>query len=91
MGRGPTGYTVIMTSSDDAGSERRCPRCGKGVLADIDFGGDDLFQDPKSRQVDVYSCGHEVERVALEEADADRLDVERRGSEETAAPTPEDA
>jgi hypothetical protein len=79
-----------MARDNDDVSERRCPRCGEGVLADIDFGGDDLFQDPKSRQVDVYTCGHEVARVRLEEADADRLDVERRGSEETAAPTPLD-
>jgi hypothetical protein len=75
-------------SPTEAGSERRCPECGQGVLADIDYGGEGLFQDPKSRQVDVYTCGHEVPRVPLETADADRLDVERRGSEETAAPTP---
>jgi len=76
-----------MTSQDDA-RERRCPVCGRGTLADIDFGGDDLFQDPTSRQVDAYTCGHEVERAPLESADADRLDVERRTSEETAAPRP---
>lgn len=79
-----------MARSEDGSTERRCPRCGRGVISDIDFGGDDLFQDPKSRQVDVYSCGHEVERAPLEVADAERLDVERRGSEETAAPTPND-
>ena len=62
--------------------------CGTGTLADIDFGGDELFQDPASRQVDVYTCGHEVERAPLESADADRLDVERRSSEETAEPRP---
>jgi hypothetical protein len=70
--------------------ERRCPVCGQGVLADIDFGGEDLFQDPESRQVDTFTCGHEVPRAPLEGADADRLDVERRTSEETAEPTPED-
>ena len=69
--------------------ERRCPVCGQGVLADIDFGGEDLFQDPESRQVDTFTCGHEVPRAPLEGADADRLDVERRTSEETAEPTPE--
>jgi hypothetical protein len=73
---------------DDGGKERRCPVCGEGVLADIDFGGNDLFQDPQSRQVDVYTCGHEVDRAKLESADPDRLDVERRRSEETAAPAP---
>jgi hypothetical protein len=76
--------------NDDGASERRCPVCGNGVLADIDFGGQDLFQDPKSRQVDVYSCGHEVDRAPLESADPERLDVERRSSEETAAPAPSD-
>ena len=79
-----------MTTSTDRGEDVRCPICGKGTLADIDFGGEDLVQDPESRQVDVYTCGHEVERAPLEVADADRLDVERRSSEETAAPTPED-
>jgi endogenous inhibitor of DNA gyrase (YacG/DUF329 family) len=69
-------------------TERRCPICGRGVLADIDFGGDELFQDPTSRQVDAYTCGHEVERAPLESADADRLDVERRTSEDTAEPRP---
>lgn len=77
-----------MTKQDDR-VERRCPVCGVGTLADIDFGGDDLFQDPSSRQVDVYTCGHEVESASLESADADRLDVERRTSEETAEPTPD--
>lgn len=74
----------------DEADQRRCPVCGKGVLADIDFGGSDLFQDAKSRQVDVYSCGHEVDRASLETADTDRLDVERRTSEETTDPTPTD-
>jgi hypothetical protein len=73
----------------DGSSDRRCPICGRGTLADIDFGGEDLFQDPESRQVDVYTCGHEVERAPLETADPDRLDVERRTTEETAAPTPD--
>jgi hypothetical protein len=79
-----------MTTSTQRGEDVRCPICGKGTLADIDFGGEDLVQDPESRQVDVYTCGHEVARAPLEVADADRLDVERRSSAETATPTPED-
>jgi hypothetical protein len=79
-----------MTTAGSVGDARRCPVCGEGTLADIDFGGDELFQDPESRQVDVFTCGHEVGRAPLEVADADRLDVERRDSEETAAPTPDD-
>jgi hypothetical protein len=39
--------------------------------------------------VDAYSCGHEVERARLDSADPERLDVERRSSDETAAPPPE--
>lgn len=77
-----------MTASGAAGPEGRCPVCGKGTLADIDFGGDEQFQDPESRQVDTYTCGHEVPRAALEVADTDRLDVEQRTSEETTAPNP---
>lgn len=79
-----------MSTSPPQDDERRCPVCGQGVVADIDFGGDELFQDPESRQVDVFTCGHEVERAPLEVADVDRLDVEQRTSEETAAPTPDE-
>ena len=78
-----------MNTPRPGSDERRCPVCGQGVLADIDFGGDELFQDPESRQMDVFTCGHEVARAPLEVADADRLDVEQRTSEETAAPTPD--
>ena len=70
-----TGDPSIMTTSGTAGSEGRCPVCGEDTLADIDSGGDDLFQDAESRQVDSYTCGHEVPRAPLEVADADRLDV----------------
>ena len=78
-----------MDTTSSPTDEGRCPVCGEGVLADIDFGGEQLFQDPASRQVDVFTCGHEVARAPLEVADADRLDVERRTSDETATPTPE--
>jgi hypothetical protein len=36
--------------------------------------------------VQTFTCGHEVEGDRLQTADADRLDVERRGSEETVTP-----
>jgi hypothetical protein len=84
------GYPVVMTASDTAGPEGRCTVCGEGTLADIDFGGRDLFQDPESRQVDVYTCGHEVPRAPLEVADTERLDVEERTSEEAASPAPDE-
>jgi hypothetical protein len=59
-----------------------CPTCGKGTLRTVDFGD----QQPESRQVQTFTCGHEVEGDRLQTADADRLDVERRGSEETVTP-----
>jgi len=60
-----------------------CPICGKGTLITIDFG----EQQPESRQVQTFTCGHEVEGARLQTADAEELDVERRTSEETAQPT----
>ena len=80
----------MTTASEAAGSGGRCPICGIGTLADIDFGGDANVQDTESRQVDTYTCGHEVERAPLEVADAERLDVEQRTSEQTTSPTPEE-
>jgi hypothetical protein len=59
-----------------------CPVCGKGTLSTIDFGD----QQPDSRQVQTFTCGHEVEGARLQTADADRLDAERRTSEETVVP-----
>lgn len=59
-----------------------CPICGEGILRAVDFG----EQQPESRQVQTFTCGHEVEGERLQTADADRLDVERRQSEETVMP-----
>jgi hypothetical protein len=71
-----------------------CPICGTEGLADIAYDEDPWrrrpFQEPESREVTIYRCGHQVSGPRLETADADRLDVERRTSEETAQPTPED-
>jgi hypothetical protein len=75
-------------------SERptRCPVCGKGTLVDIAF--DALAptdrapeQQPESRQLDTYTCGHKVVGAPLEAAD-EQLDVERRASDEVAEPLP---
>jgi len=74
--------------------ELRCPICGRGVLADIVYDeppgrSAPLEQQPDSRQVDHYTCGHEVRGAEL--ASADRaLDVEQRHSEETATPLPDE-
>ena len=59
-----------------------CPICGNGSLRTIDFG----EQQPDSRQVQTFTCGHEVEGARLQTADTDRLDVEQRTSEETVTP-----
>ena len=59
-----------------------CPICGKGTLLTVDFGG----QQPESRELQTFTCGHEVEGEQLQISDADRLDVERRRSEETVTP-----
>ena len=68
----------------------RCPVCGRGVLADLAHDVDPPKREPaqrsNSRELVTYSCGHEVIGVALDAADADRLDVERRSSEETVDP-----
>jgi hypothetical protein len=69
--------------------DRRCPECGRGTLATITHdqtppGSDlDLAQQADSRQVQTYTCGHSVTGASLASADADRLDVERRTTEET--------
>jgi hypothetical protein len=70
----------------------RCPVCGIGTLADISYdagerAGPDPEQQPESHQLDTYTCGHRVRGAPLEVAD-DRLDVERRTSEEAAAAPP---
>jgi hypothetical protein len=72
-------YVVQMGESEST----ICPICGKGTLITIDFG----EQQPESRQVQTFTCGHEVEGARLQTADAEKLDVERRTSEETAQPT----
>ena len=67
----------LSESTDDL-----CPVCGKGTLRQVDFG----EQQPESRKVQTFTCGHEVEGARLDISDADRLTVERRTSEETVVP-----
>jgi hypothetical protein len=59
-----------------------CPVCGKGILITVEFGD----QQPDSHEVQTFTCGHEVEGAQLKTADPDRLDVERRESEDTVMP-----
>lgn len=73
---------------------RKCPTCGRGDLVDVtyregspqDVG--EPIQTSDTLQVETYSCGHEVVGPSLERSAAgtDRLEVERRSSEETAEP-----
>ena len=51
-----------------------CPVCGRGTLRQVDFG----EQQPESREVQTFTCGHEVEGARLDTSDADRLN--RRAS-----------
>jgi hypothetical protein len=70
----------------------RCPVCSRGTVADIVYdvapGTREPVQQADSRELVIYSCGHRVRGPSLETADEDRLDVERRGSEETVDPGP---
>jgi len=73
-------------------ASRWCPVCGRGSLADIVYdvvpGSDEPVQTSDSREASIYTCGHRVSGPSLATADQDRLDVERRGSEETVDPPP---
>ncbi|HYJ60700.1 MAG TPA: hypothetical protein VE032_04465 [Actinomycetota bacterium] len=69
----------------------RCPVCGRGTLVDVAFdlnADGEVEQRADSREVDSYTCGHEVPGPSLASADPDRLSVERRSSEETVDPSP---
>jgi hypothetical protein len=72
---------------------RRCPVCGEGTLLDVTFReGSDLaegeaIQESDTRQVETYSCGHEVGGPRLDAtAASEDLQVEHRASEENADP-----
>ena len=71
-----------MTASED--EAKRCPVCGVGVLQHLGAEAGEKEQQPDSPIIETYSCGHEVAEDRLESADAERLEVERRSSEETA-------
>ena len=71
--------------------EQRCRVCGIGVFTDVVYedpkpGGPELRQAGDSHEVLLFSCGHEVKGAPLAAAEADRMTVERRESEETAEP-----
>jgi hypothetical protein len=54
--------------------ERRCPVCGNGVLRDLSYdaasqGAQQPQQQPESRQLETYTCGHQVMGDRLDRAD----------------------
>ena len=71
-----------MTAS--ASEDKRCPVCGQGILQHLGSEAGNREQQPDSPIIETYSCGHEVGEDRLATADAERLEVERRRSEETA-------
>ncbi len=85
-----------MTTAGPGGT-KRCPECGKGELKDVLFlegsteGAGEEIQESDTRQVEVYSCGHEVVGPRLDQAahTTDELEVERRQSDET-VPSPQE-
>ena len=70
--------------------EKRCPVCGRGILQHLGTEAGRRKQRPESPILETYTCGHEVREDPLGTADADRLEVERRSSGETAT-DPEEA
>ena len=71
-------------------SEKRCPICGKGILQHLGPEAGESLQRPESPMLETYSCGHTVTEGSLATADAERLEVERRTSEDVTGPPPED-
>ena len=87
-----------MTEDAEAGKgeTKKCPVCGQGTLIEITFRegsaleseAGEAIQESDTRQVESYSCGHEVMGPGLDESAAgtDDLEVERRQTEETTDP-----
>jgi len=87
-----------MAQDSESGKDetKRCPVCGQGTLVDITYREDSPMEDEageqiqtgESRQVESYSCGHEVVGPRLDQSAAgtEALQVERRESDETAEP-----
>jgi hypothetical protein len=73
---------------------RKCPECGRGDLVEITYRegsppeSEEEIQTAETRQVETYSCGHEVvgPSLARSAAGTDQLEAERRESDETVDP-----
>ena len=86
--RGHLGTGLNVQERND---QQRCPVCGRGVFTDVVYedrepDGTKLRLTGDSYEVLLFSCGHEVRGTPLETADADRLTVEARHSEEATDP-----
>ena len=87
-----TGYGLTMEPSAE---RQRCPVCGRGVFTDVIYeepepGGPEPRLSADSYEVLQFSCGHRVKGARLDQADPDLMTVERRESDETAAPVAPD-
>jgi hypothetical protein len=69
-----------------APDDLRCPICGVGRLRDLTYDEGAERQEADSRQLQQFTCGHEVTGARLSTADTTSLDVEQRQSEETVNP-----
>jgi hypothetical protein len=84
-----------MSTAGDGTAEpetTRCPVCNEGDLVEITYERAGEFEpnlQPDSVEVQVFSCGHRVSGARLSGADQERLNVERRASEDTVDPLPE--
>jgi hypothetical protein len=67
--------------------QKRCPVCGVGVLRHLGTESSEVPQAAELPIGETYTCGHEVAGPTLAMADAERLEVERRTSEETVDPS----
>jgi hypothetical protein len=77
-------------------ASKKCPVCGQGDLVDITYRDDpgvspeteEPIQTADTRQVETYSCGHEVAGPRLDRtaAGSEELEAERRESADTVEP-----
>jgi len=80
-----------MQERQERNDQQRCPVCLRGVFTDVVYedrepDGTKLRLTGDSYEVLLFSCGHEVRGTRLATADADRLTVEARDSEEATDP-----
>jgi hypothetical protein len=81
-------------SETSPAKDKKCPVCGRGELIDVTYregatgAEDEPIQTADTRQVESYSCGHEVSGPKLDAtaSGSEDLEAERRASEETVEP-----